>query len=254
MFSAIRRRLTYANVAMTLALVFAMSGGAYAAGKVLITSTKQISPKVLKQLKGSAGSKGAAGANGPAGPQGPAGATGAAGKEGAPGKEGATGKEGTAGKEGAPGKDGTTGFTKTLPSNETETGSWAYSFVAGEAEVSQYLPISFAIPLAEELGSSQVHYILANGKEWDYSTSTEVSSTTCLGKVSEPTAVAGNLCIYAAALGSREAFQVTAPSRIQSPSQPPEANVNGAGTSGTVMSWETAKFKLGYGTWAVTAE
>ena len=43
-----RGRLSYANVAMTLALVFAMSGGAYAASKYVITSTKQISPKVLK--------------------------------------------------------------------------------------------------------------------------------------------------------------------------------------------------------------
>jgi hypothetical protein len=39
MFSKIRKRLTYANVAMTLALVFAMTGGAYAAKHYLITST-----------------------------------------------------------------------------------------------------------------------------------------------------------------------------------------------------------------------
>ncbi len=31
MFSRIRKRITYANLAMTLALVFAMTGGAYAA-------------------------------------------------------------------------------------------------------------------------------------------------------------------------------------------------------------------------------
>ena len=59
--AAIRKRVTYANVAMTLALVFAMSGGAYAS-KYLITSTKQISPKVLKTLKGAAGKTGPAGA------------------------------------------------------------------------------------------------------------------------------------------------------------------------------------------------
>ena len=46
MFSRLRKRFTYANVAMTLALVFAMSGGAYAAFTSLITSTKQISPSV----------------------------------------------------------------------------------------------------------------------------------------------------------------------------------------------------------------
>ena len=66
MLSAIRKRLTYANVAMTLALVFAMTGGAYAANKYLITSTKQISPKVLKSLKGATGTNGAAGPAGAA--------------------------------------------------------------------------------------------------------------------------------------------------------------------------------------------
>ena len=73
MFSEIRRRMTYANVAMTLALVFAMSGGAYAAGKYLITSTKQIKPSVLKALVGKTGKAGANGAPGPAGPAGPQG-------------------------------------------------------------------------------------------------------------------------------------------------------------------------------------
>jgi hypothetical protein len=37
---------------MTLALVFAMSGGAYAARRFVITSTKQIKPSVLKSLSG----------------------------------------------------------------------------------------------------------------------------------------------------------------------------------------------------------
>lgn len=80
-----RRHLTYANVAATLALVFAMSGGALAAKHYLIESTSQISPKVLKKLKGRAGATGRTGAAGPAG------AAGAAGKDGAPGKDGARG-------------------------------------------------------------------------------------------------------------------------------------------------------------------
>jgi Collagen triple helix repeat (20 copies) len=87
-----RRRLSYANVTATLALVFAMSGGALAANHYLINSTKQISPKVLKKLTGKVGANGT---NGATGAQGPA------------GKEGAPGKEGSLGKEGSPGKDAT---------------------------------------------------------------------------------------------------------------------------------------------------
>ena len=95
--SFVRKRLTYANVAVTLALVFAMTGGAYAAKKYVITSTKQIKPSVVKQLKGKNGLIGATGPAGPAGPQGPIGAQGEKGmqgKDGIEGKEGATGKEG----------------------------------------------------------------------------------------------------------------------------------------------------------------
>jgi hypothetical protein len=85
-----RRRLSYANVTATLALVFAMSGGALAANHYLITSTKQINPSVLKKLTGKAGATGATGATG---------LQGAAGKEGSPGKEGAKGETGKEGKE-----------------------------------------------------------------------------------------------------------------------------------------------------------
>jgi hypothetical protein len=69
MVAKIRRRLSYANVAVTLALVFAMAGGAFAAKKFIITSTKQISPRVIKALGaaragGTAGSAGAGGNEG----------------------------------------------------------------------------------------------------------------------------------------------------------------------------------------------
>jgi hypothetical protein len=80
-----RRHLSYANVAATLALVFAMSGGALAANSYLINSTKQINPKVLKKLKGNAGK------SGKTGPAGATGATGATGPQGATGKEGPQG-------------------------------------------------------------------------------------------------------------------------------------------------------------------
>ncbi len=86
-----RRRLSYANVVATLALVFAMSGGALAAKHYMINSTGQINPKVLKKLKGNSGrtgSQGAAGAIGATGKEGPAGKDGNPGLEGSPGKPG----------------------------------------------------------------------------------------------------------------------------------------------------------------------
>jgi hypothetical protein len=78
--------LNYANVTATLALFFAMSGGALAAKHYLINSTKQINPKVLRALKGN---------RGPTGPAGALGAPGAQGKEGVAGKEGKEGKAGS---------------------------------------------------------------------------------------------------------------------------------------------------------------
>jgi hypothetical protein len=90
--NSIRRHLSYANVVATLALVFAMSGGALAASHYLITKTSQIKPSVLKKLK-------APGATGPAG---------AAGAAGAPGAQGVVGNEGKQGSKGELGKNGAT--------------------------------------------------------------------------------------------------------------------------------------------------
>ncbi len=89
----LRRPLSYANVTATLARVFAMSGGAMAASRYMVNSTKQINPKVLKALKGK---------------------TGAAGSIGAPGKEGPPGKEGAQGVAGTNGTNGTNGATNVV--------------------------------------------------------------------------------------------------------------------------------------------
>ena len=89
--TAIKGRLGTSAV-VAVALVFTMSGGALAANHYLISSTKQISPKVLKQLRGHAGRTGARGPQGLTGPQG---ATGSKGPTGPTGAEGATGKAGS---------------------------------------------------------------------------------------------------------------------------------------------------------------
>jgi hypothetical protein len=226
MFSALRKRihLSPTTVIATLALVFAMTGGAYAAKKYLITSTKQISPSVLKSLQGKAGPVGANGAQGPAGPQGPAGAAGAKGENGTNGSNGAEGKKGENGTNGTPGTPGKSvklinetptscgaggytyevegssapnevcngesasggGLPDTLPVGKTETGTWSIEvkLAAGE-ETIYHAPYSFSIPLASALGGSEVE-VLPFG----------TTSANCAGTVENPQAAAGHMCVY----------------------------------------------------------
>jgi hypothetical protein len=125
-----RRHLNYANVVATLALVFAMSGGALAAKHYLINSTKQINPKVLKKLKGN---------------------TGKTGKTGATGVAGAVGKEGPAGKQGEPGP-----LLSTIPSGKTLKGDYSLEGVGTVIESGW----SFTFPLA----STPTAHFIEKGK------------------------------------------------------------------------------------------
>jgi len=79
-----RPRHGYAIVA-AFALVFAISGGAFAASRYAINSTTQINPKVLSKLRGRVGLPGATGATGAAGAAGKPGPAGAQGAPGSPG-------------------------------------------------------------------------------------------------------------------------------------------------------------------------
>jgi hypothetical protein len=212
MLSRIRRRLSYTNVLMTLALVFAMSGGAYAAGRYVITSTKQIKPSVLKQLQGKPGAtgatgpagpsglKGETGATGPAGPTGPkgeTGATGPAGPTGPKGETGATGHEGTPGKEGSPWTDG-----GTLPSGETETGEIGFEHEnAAEGEKELYA-VSFPIPLAATV---EPHFIGTNKElAGEENESPAIKEGKCKGDPEKPGAAAGNFCVFASVIQAAE--------------------------------------------------
>jgi hypothetical protein len=111
------RRPSPAMVVACLALFVASTGTGIAAKHYLITSTKQIKPSVLKQLRGAKGPAGQSvtGLTGPQGSKGDTGATGAAGATGAQGAQGpkgdtgATGAAGATGAQGAQGPKGDTG-------------------------------------------------------------------------------------------------------------------------------------------------
>src|SRR5579862_761784 len=237
MFSAMRRRIhvTPASVIAGLALVFAMTGGAYAAKKYLITSTKQISPSVLKALQGKTGTAGTPGTAGSQGPAGPAGPVGPAGKDGTNGTNGANGKDGAAGKDGATGKTGATGPTGkegpspwtpggTLPSEATETGTWW--FVGNGQEGFQYTPLSFPMPLSvADAEAITVHV-------WNEFTPPAERDPECTGTPDAPAAEPGTLCIYvpvAAKEGLGASIKVVKPSF---------SGEEGVGTSGGLVRYE----------------
>ncbi len=272
MFGAIRRRIQVspATAIATLALVFAMSGGAYAASKYLITSTKQISPKVLKSLKGNAGKAGPAGSNGTNGAPGATGPAGPAGPAGGPGTQGIQGEKGTDGTNGEsvtntklePGsaacsqggaefKVGTGKAThacngvihpgETLPAGASETGTWS-AFTAGEVPGvghAAFGSISFAIPLAAPL-STFAEECGEPGKpacQVHYLTVSAAKTAECPGTATKPEATAGNLCVY-----TGEEHGTTFLEEV------------GSSTGGIQLEFGgTSNGSYAYGSWAVTA-
>jgi hypothetical protein len=224
MISKLIRRMNAATVLATVALVLAMSGGAYAASRYIITSTRQISPKVLKTLKGAAGAAGkagATGATGPVGPAGPAGAAGTAGTAGAAGTAGGTGPAGASvvsktippgaacaagGSEftvsgstpthACNGTNGTTGFTSTLPEGDTETGAWSVFFQPSTVTQETYVTITFAIPLSEPISNNPTRHAFYVTLEEQKEENGQKAPSQCSGTAEAPTAEAGDLCLY----------------------------------------------------------
>jgi Collagen triple helix repeat (20 copies) len=237
-----------------------------------------------KAKKGPRGPKGPKGDPGPVGPQGPAGAPGKDGTNGSNGAPGADGKSvviGTAtpgecsaggstvelegsgakskvcnGKNGTNGTNGTDGSPWTLggtlpPSTAegcpcTETGALlAVPVGGGEFEA----PISFPIPLAEELkftenSENQVHFINSLGKEIpNFESGPEVEDPpACPGSPENPEAEPGSLCIYATTGGGGTG--VSANELVYK-----LMGTNGASKTGARLL-STAHI---YGAWAVTA-
>jgi hypothetical protein len=167
MFSKLHDRFGTAGLAVAVvALVAALTGTAFAAAGLNSQQKKEVK-KIAKQY---AGKPGPAGANGAPGAQGPQGAAGAAGKDGSNGSNGTDGTSATtaaySGLECESGGveinsasptayvcNGETGFTETMPSEATETGSFfAKTSTTGGAETA----LSFPIPLSSELTGNTI--------------------------------------------------------------------------------------------------
>lgn len=269
-----RKHFNATTAVAVVALVFAMAGGAYAAKKYLITSTKQIKPSVLKQLKGKSGTKGPAGPAGATGLQGPEGKVGANGKDGANGANGVDGKSviaavegkganckeggsslevegsgvkhyacnGEKGKEGPEGEPWTAGGT--LPEGASERGQWIIA-TSGETLGFRSTAISFPIPLAASLAESQVHLIGVEEGAGELNEAAAIKSGECTGTWEHPGAKSKNLCVFTKPEGS--ASNLTTTESTESSAS------GGAGVSGAILNYTLGSgvFVL-KGSWVVT--
>lgn len=156
-----------------LALVFAMSGGAVAAGLITSEQIKDGSIRVKDFKKSERGKL--RGKRGPAGPAGPAGPGGQSGTDGATGARGPSAFE-------------------ALPSGETLLGGGALiTTVSSGAFESDYAPIpaELPLPLSELTAGRNIFFPPGTANAAPGST-----SASCTGTASAPTAPAGTLCVY----------------------------------------------------------
>jgi hypothetical protein len=282
MFHKVREKLGSAGLAVAIvALVVALSGGAYAATatnsakKPAKGLTKAQVIALIKANPGPAGSPGPVGPVGGPGAQGDRGLKGDTGDAGdtgtsinltpiaigagkCTGRGGATlkesaspgaekdicnGEKGLQGDKGDPGDPWSVGGV--LPAGATETGAWAFTAADDDAEIA--VPISFAIPLAgepteEELAEDDVHYQGEAG-----------FATACpAGSVGEPKAPSGKLCVFYNSFGGAPVNATfTRIGKLNLLEEP------GASSAGAVVqfafSGTAGELARGSGSWAVTA-
>jgi hypothetical protein len=269
----LKRRITYTNIAVTAALLFAMAGGAYAASKYVITSKKQISPTVLKQLKGARGQSGPAGVPG---------------KEGAAGKDGTNGTNGTNATNGTNGKDGVSATSvpfsgeKTLGSEKCQEGGLEVTSASGTNLVcngtegtpghngSPWTPNSELPAGATETGTFYVAHLGSDPN--DYSVVSfpiklhaapeearikvlkfEETTPGCEGTVDAPTAASGFFCVYLGKVATIFAEADEIVTVVKDPSSIAGADESTAGAI-IAAEWKNAPEGGGVsdGAWAVT--
>jgi hypothetical protein len=221
----VRRHLSYSNVAATLALVLAMSGGALAANHYLLNSTRQINPKVLKALKGNRGKTGKTGIDGAIGPLGP---------------QGILGPTGPRGLRGEVGKEGPRGFSpgSPLPSGESESGDYG---VQGPATGKAGEAVTYPMHLTTPIPAEKVKYVAAAA----------VPEKPCTGPGK---ADKGFLCIYSVSSAGLEAPAISYFEAAE-PEGGSGAGLPGAGVFGFQLTWVvTAAEGHDLGTYTVTAE
>jgi Collagen triple helix repeat (20 copies) len=165
------------NAIAWLALFVSLTGTSIAASHYIITSTKQIKPSVLKQLRastggkgagGSAGGQGSPGVAGPSGKQGEPGPNGKQGEPGPPGLKGDTGATGGAGAAGAPGEKGAPGAPGAPGEKGAPGTARAYGNVSAAGLISHASPSGIEVKLAEPgvycisgLGSAPINNVVA---------------------------------------------------------------------------------------------
>lgn len=183
-------------------------------------------PRGLIGPQGPKGDRGSVGPAGPAGSQGPKGDTGPAGPAGPQGPKGDTGAPGIQGQPGP--------FPTTLPSGKTLTGVYSVTFTSQAAGNVGQSAVSYAFPLA--LAPSTT-FIPAGSS----------STSACPGTAAQPTATAGNLCIYESDAENEQATpSIADPATNTGPG-------GGAYGFGIGVAANGAGLTVSRGSWAVTA-
>jgi len=255
MFERIHNKLgTPGLVVACIALVLALTTGAYAAGGGLTGKQKKEVKKIAQQY---AGKPGAPGAPGAAGPQGPKGEPGAAGDPGTDGKQGPKGDQGEPGEAGA--CSNANPICK-LPPGATVTGNWAF-YVPAHATGSSGDPVATVTldyPLQSSLEGDPPKFRWVGAQSWLDTDAGETYDTEhCPGTSVEPEAEPGYLCVYATRVWNQD--EVT--NHLRKPCGTPGGFVPSLAprttdyTSGAVLVFcadDPAEVTFGEGSWAFT--